>query len=626
MPSAHVLVIEDNPRIGEKLGEVLRQAGFEVTVARDGQSGLSAFANARPDVVLLEHLLPGVPGGRLVDRLRAEDEEVPIVVMAASGRHQVRLLQQGEAFIQGFLVKPFRVPELLGAVEAALAGRDAGPAPSEGARLTLQGVLEPGTFGEVLVALLRRAAVGVLRLQKDGARRDVYLLNGLPVFAESNLLSETFGRYLLARGTITELQYRAVRRYMESHGVRQGEALVALEILNNQEVYGLLRGQVRERVARCFTWDAAEYAFFEDERFLDDKLMFPMNPLALLVDGVLRRHTPQELQAWFDRNRGALVSTTPVAQELGTFLDRLQREPPLTDLLAAPLTVEALATGMHLVEARVAAVLQALQAAGAVRVGAPGLPESLSESLTLPAASEYLLETDEELDPERTSALDPEAERVLSRYLATRGGDHFTVLGLPRDADERAIEAAYLETSRAFHPDRFIDHPDPDVRMRAKEVFIKAGQAFGVLSDPRQRELYRQRLAEAASLSGVRFAAEEELGRGEALLASGDFAGARLAFARAHAEAPGDPLFAAYLGYATWLSARDDDEREEGEALLREAVARDPFSDVALELLSRLCDRTGRDTAARDLADRVAHLRAETSGVGLSAERTVEVE
>ena len=623
MASAHVLIIEDNQRIGDKLTEVLRGAGFEATLARDGQAGLAAFEASRPDLVLVEHLMPGIEGGRLVDRLRAQDEEVPIVVMATSGRAQTRLLQHGAGFIQGFLVKPFRVPELLTAVESALAGRDAGPSPDVSAPQTLRGTIGASTLATLLVTLLRQAAVGVLRLQKDGARRDIYVLNGLPVFAESNLLSETFGRYLLTRGTIDESQYHAVRRYMETHGVRQGEALVALEILNNQEVYGLLRGQVRERVARCFTWEGAEYGFYEDARFLDDKLMFPMNPLALLVDGVLRRRTPQELQARFDLSRNDIVTVTPVARALSTFLDRLQSEPPLTALLEACMTVEALAQEMRLVESRVQAMLEALSAAGVLTLGEGGL--SAVATLPMGQLADFVLESVEQLDVERTVVLDPVAEHVLSRYLATRGGDHFTVLGLTRDADERAIEAAYLETSRVFHPDRFVEHPDADVRLRAKEVFIKAGQAFGVLSDPNLRTAYRRRLVEAASVSGVRFAAEDEMNAGEARLTAGDVSGARLCFARAHAEVPGEPLFAAWLGYATWLAARDEDERDEGETLLAEAVAREPCLVVGHELLARLCRASGRTQAAATFAARAAHLRAEVGGVGLTAQRTLEV-
>ena len=119
MSSARVLVVEDNPRIGEKLQEVLSRSGFAATLARDGAAALDLFSRARFDLVVVEHLVPGVEGGRLVDRLRALDDEVPVVVMAASARAQTRLTQQGSGFIQGFLLKPFRVPDLLQAVSAA---------------------------------------------------------------------------------------------------------------------------------------------------------------------------------------------------------------------------------------------------------------------------------------------------------------------------------------------------------------------------------------------------------------------------------------------------------------------------------------------------------------------------
>lgn len=229
MSSARVLVIEDNPQIGEKLVDVLSRNGFEPRLACDGKHGLDLFAAERPDLVLVEHLVPGMEGGRAVDKLRAVDDEVPIVVMATSPRAQTRLLQLGAGVIQGFLLKPFRVPDLLLALEQALGTRSAA---AEGGSVARQGMLGKGGLAPLLFDLVRQGAAGVLRMNKDGVQRALYLLNGLPVFAESNLLSETFGRYLLARGTIHQAQYRAVQKHMSEHGVRQGEALVALGILD----------------------------------------------------------------------------------------------------------------------------------------------------------------------------------------------------------------------------------------------------------------------------------------------------------------------------------------------------------------------------------------------------------
>ena len=619
---AHVLIIEDNPRIGDKLVEVLSRSGFRATLCRDGQAGLVEFENRRPDLVLVEHLVPGVEGGRVVDHLRRLDEEVPVVVMATSPQAQVRLLQHGPGFTQGFLLKPFRVPELLMALESALGSRFDGARPEPEAPISIAGELKGDALSSVLLTLLRQSATGMLRLERDGVRRDIYLLKGLPVFAESNLLSETFGRFLIARGSLSESQHADVLRFMRAQGVRQGEALVALGILNNQGVYALLRGQVRERVARCFTWDDARYAFYRDDRFIDDKLMFPMNPLTLLIDGVLRRHDSSALLSQLEALRTQRLTSTPVVDELKTFLDRVQRDPPLSEVIARSETVADLVDGLRLAATRAAAVLVVLRAAGAVCVDDDVLPEQS----TLPGrvAFEYILDNEEQLNAQTPHTSDPAAEQVLARYLATRGGTHYAVLGLPRGADEAALEAAYLAICRDFHPDRFVEHPDFDVRLRAKEVFIKVGQAFGVLSDPRLREGYDAQLPAVNAVPSMFpvFDAEEWFRAGEAHWRKGELAAAKEAFARAHAARPEEPLYIAHYGRALFAVAGSSEALAEGEDLVRRAVSSDPSFAQAFRFLAEIHELTGRTDTASELKLRAQHLDARVIGDALDAEET----
>jgi DNA-binding response OmpR family regulator/curved DNA-binding protein CbpA len=610
MSSARVLVVEDNPRIGEKLQEVLSRSGFAATLARDGAAALDLFSRARFDLVVVEHLVPGVEGGRFVDRLRALDDEVPVVVMAAAARAQTRLTQQGPGFIQGFLLKPFRVPDLLQAVSAALAGRgsEAAPAGSTSPAPVLQGVVDEGTLAELVVHLLRRAAVGVLRFEKDGARRDVYFVNGLPVFAESNLLTETFGRWLLSRGVLSPEEYAALRAYCAEHHVRQGEGLVAQGVMSHQQVYALLRGQVIERVARCMAWLGSSYVFVEDARFLEEKLSFPMNPLALLVEGALRRSPSEALEARAAAWAGDTLTPTAVLDELGPFLDRLHTGASLTAALKAARTVGDVATSLALPPTRLAALIEVLSACGAVQRGDAELPEVA----TLPGApeAEFVLESLEQLDPSPEAAPDTLGEEVIARYLATRGGDHYAVLGVARDATPHAVEAAWLDLSSKFHPDRFVDHEDADIRLRAKEVFIKGAQAFAVLADPHAAKRYQERLEENKTQPTARFAAEEELARGEACLVRGEHLAARLAFARAHAADPQEPLYQALLGWATWLDATHDEDREEGQELIEAALAQDARLTLGWELLARVHDAAGRAQHADDSRARAASLRS----------------
>ncbi len=621
MASAHVLVIEDNPRIGGKLVEVLEARGFGATLATDAANGLALFRAMRPDVVLLELLVPG-ESGDLVSALRALDDEVPLLVMSTSPAAGRQLAERDAGRVQGFLLKPFRVPALLDALGRALdLGREA-PEPRVPAQRA--GALDDDhPFAAVLLDAVVAGATGVLRMEKDGVRRAVYLVNGLPVFAESNLLGETFGRYLLHRGVIDRAQYARVQAHMRAAGVRQGEALVALGILEDHEVYGLLRGQVRERVIRCFDWPGATFAFHADDTFVDEKLLFPMNPMNLLVEGTARRLSPRLLQAWFDTHRDQRVALTPRAEPLAPYLARLQRDPPLAGVLADRPTVDGVARALRLVETRAAAILRALSDLDVVEVGAPALGADdtvavLADEPTSPdeAAGAVAFDDPRDVDHATPSPPDPVARRVFARYLATRGADHFSALGLPHDADGPAVEAAWLTLSRDFHPDAYAAHPDAEVRARAKEIFVRGSVAFGVLADEAGRSAYRASLRPVRPDTTLRsMDAEAHYLEGERLLTAGDAVGARDALARARAGDPDEPLYEMYLGWSAWRAAPDAATRLDAEALLRRAVDRDPANALGHALLARLCASDGRASEAAGHEAHAERLGARPSAV-----------
>ncbi|MFM9597517.1 response regulator, partial [Streptomyces scabiei] len=79
---ARVLVVDDDLALAEMLGIVLRGEGFEVTHRADGPSALEAFHVLRPDLVLLDVMLPGMDGIEVCRRMRAESG-VPIVMLSA---------------------------------------------------------------------------------------------------------------------------------------------------------------------------------------------------------------------------------------------------------------------------------------------------------------------------------------------------------------------------------------------------------------------------------------------------------------------------------------------------------------------------------------------------------------
>ncbi|MBB5871813.1 two-component system OmpR family response regulator [Allocatelliglobosispora scoriae] len=135
---AKLLVVEDDPNIVELLSASLRFAGFEVRTATSGSEGVAAFTERRPDLVVLDVMLPDLDGFEVIRRMRAEGVRTPVVFLTArdATEDKIRGLTLGG---DDYVTKPFSLEELTARIRAVLR-RTAGEAASpqlEFADLTL---------------------------------------------------------------------------------------------------------------------------------------------------------------------------------------------------------------------------------------------------------------------------------------------------------------------------------------------------------------------------------------------------------------------------------------------------------------------------------------------------------
>jgi DNA-binding response OmpR family regulator len=117
-----VLVVDDEPALRDALSYALRQEGFEVEVREDGESGLTAALEGGVDLVILDLMLPDVPGTEVCRRLRA-GSAIPVVMLTAKGAELDRVVGL-EIGADDYVTKPFSMAELIGRVRAILRRRE----------------------------------------------------------------------------------------------------------------------------------------------------------------------------------------------------------------------------------------------------------------------------------------------------------------------------------------------------------------------------------------------------------------------------------------------------------------------------------------------------------------------
>ena len=146
MGLTRVLVVDDEPMVREVLQRYLELEGFEVAVAEDGEAALASFTESRPDLVVLDLMLPRIDGLEVLRRMRV-DASTPVIMLTARGEETDRVVGL-ELGADDYVTKPFSPREVIARVRAVLRRTD--PNATTAAMLT---------FGDLQIDRGRRAVL-----------------------------------------------------------------------------------------------------------------------------------------------------------------------------------------------------------------------------------------------------------------------------------------------------------------------------------------------------------------------------------------------------------------------------------------------------------------------------------
>jgi len=481
----------------------------------------------------------------------------------------------------------------------------------------------------MLVGLAVSGFEGRLTLMEGTVTRQILFRAGRPVNVVSNQQEETLGRLLLEEGKISQEDYRRLLDTMVKTGQRAGEVLVAMDLLQAQEVFSALEFQCRRKLRNCFKM--VDFGFTIDkEQVPPENVLISVEIPTVLLDGV---------PACYSMDR--LLGEFPVDEET-TFVKRHRAAfQPLTIGPREQRVLRAIGSGstlMKLMKEKVGElqellpvlyVLHALRAIDASGVKQPDLTDLELENLPAamkaasppeapPAAGGTAAAGEIEIDvvemeeeeirpPTMKSLLDRNGvDAALARkVLDLDRQDHFAVLEVERRAGPEEIKSSYFKLLRQYKLQNIEDsYSSSRDRQMAGQLLDRVTLAYRLLSDDAKRRQYLKSLTGRGRRPPVektdkRLLADVEAQKAELAMGAKRYQEAIDLFDQAIALYPDEPGYHLRLGQALYFQALDktpaDQPLPEGvRKPFLKVIALDPSHDEARLYLGYISKRDGQ--------------------------------
>ncbi len=399
----------------------------------------------------------------------------------------------------------------------------------------MKGTLSEGVLPGVLRELYVGRKTGILHCANGAERRSVRVHHGTIINADTSVAQDHLGELLVRRGLISPDDLVRATELVVADKKRLGQAFVDLGLLDQGGLEDAIALHIREILTKVFTWNEGSYEFEErPEGPLDGELTLKLSTGELILDAVRAIQDPDVIRyALGDIGRTLSLSNDPLLrfQKLtlsptdGFVLSRVDGTTSAREIMQMiPLPAEE--TQKSLFGLLCAGIIEVKEEARRLERGTPPPPARNAPPSPPPAFVPPPPRPPEPPPPppppkpsapeppriERPSApppapppapmppvrFDPAAEarrqEILEIHAGLKTKNHFDILGIPRASNETQVKEAYFRLAKRFHPDVHHDPSLGDLRDRLEAVFIRLGEAYETLRNPRTRASYEERL------------------------------------------------------------------------------------------------------------------------------------
>lgn len=225
-----VLVVDDDPTVSDVVRRYLERDGFVVRLAGDGPGALVSFAEQRPDLVVLDLMLPGLDGLEVCRRMRAVAPDLPVVMLTALGEEADRVLGL-EIGADDYITKPFSPRELVLRVRSVL--RRAATAPPAAPQTLTDGDL----FVDLARRIVRRRDTEIALTVREFDLLAFLMRHPGRVFRRAELLEQVWGWTFGDQSTVT-VHMRRLREKIEDNPAEPRRILTVWGVGYRYELVG----------------------------------------------------------------------------------------------------------------------------------------------------------------------------------------------------------------------------------------------------------------------------------------------------------------------------------------------------------------------------------------------------
>ena len=608
---ARVLCVDSDLNLSSILEKSLRGQGYDVEALHDGESALEALSEAPFDLALLDIQLPRRDGFELLEQIRSLPSpacDIPVFLLTATRITPAYKTRARSAGATAMLTKPVPLDKLHALVRKHIkegpprATTETAVRAAESAEaLALEGELRDFDLPSLLHHLHGLRATGTLLLTHARKRKVIQVREGYPVAVKSNLIGECFGNQLVQRGVISQEAFEESITRMKAGEGLQGQILVAMQAMEEEEVARCLLEQAAEKLLEVFEWKRGRYEFKPGSR-LKGGIALPSDrsPAVWVIEGIRERAPIERIDRKLHKLANRFVASADSAfyRLQNVELDAVEKT--LVDSLDGKQRVGSFLRS----DEPVRRALYGLLVTGLLDARDRG---KQARKKKRDSADARTTSDERELRTELAAS----AERM-------RRQTDYQILGLERDASTEDIDAAFEAVARRAHPDRF-QKSSGAVRSLADEVFQRIEAAHERLHDPRKRSAYEAEL-EGDQRDQARRKVEERaveaevyFQRGEALLRERAYELALTAFGNALERKPEEGEYHAHYGWCLFLIHPDDSSMvEEAIEHVKRGLKLARDNEKTYLFLGRLYKAIGKSDAAEKMFTRAVQIRPDS--------------